>query len=746
MNTRTRLVMLLAMVCVLAAPLLGQPAQHTPEERLQSALYTQQIEGDLGGAIEMLRALVDEFPEHRAVAARALVQLGLAHETLGSGDAEGAYQRVVNDYPDQLAAADQARARLATLRPSPTTEADGLVTRRRWLTSGAELGEAGAWISHGAVSPDGHSIAFTDWAAIPEAGRTGQGELMVYDTRTGEYRVVVSHDAEARNDYVLWAIWSADGQRLAYSIWGSPDHEILHVVNADGSDDRVITDNQQHTQMQPGAWSARGDFIVAHVRGWDEAHRIAVVSVDDGSVRILKTLRRPFLYRGMSLSLSPDDRYIAYASAASGEAGGLFVLAVDGSGEERVASSAARDAYPLWTPDGDRLVFVSDRSGSAGLWAVEVVNGRAVTEPELIRPDVGPIVPLGFSEEGVLSYSHFQSNFDIRVADVDWERGDFVGEAAPLSDRFVGTNSSATWSPDGSRIAYLSRRAGAGMQGASYLVVKSFEDGAERDIELAMRLTRDSRPEWSADGRYVLLNGIHVDPTDSSSTLLAGYRIDVETGEVQRQRYIRDWVGHWRSQRARTASARQSEQLRSMGIRIIGQRDHRSYQSGDQPLRAGEQLLWVRNGIRWVRSFDCEGVPRPPRSECVPYPSSRLRDVEGDAHGSSPVTGAMVGWVVGEATFGGWELSPDATMVAYVKAPDPSSRPDALWVWPLTGGEPRQVARVGEGEWIPAVRWMPDGSHLLFATVEGSGRDFKQIVRVGVNGGQPQPIDLPLTR
>ena len=68
-----------------------------------------------------------------------------------------------------------------------------------------------------------------------------------------------------------------------------------------------------------------------------------------------------------------------------------------------------------------------------------------------VDPDVGPIVPLGFSEEGVLSYSHFQSSFDIRVADVDWERGDFTGEAAPLSDRFVGTNSSATWSPDGSR-------------------------------------------------------------------------------------------------------------------------------------------------------------------------------------------------------------------------------------------------------------------------------------------------------
>ena len=67
MSARTRLVIFLAMLCLPAAPLLGQ---QTPEELLQSALYKQQIEGDLGGAIEILRALVNDFSEHRAVAAR----------------------------------------------------------------------------------------------------------------------------------------------------------------------------------------------------------------------------------------------------------------------------------------------------------------------------------------------------------------------------------------------------------------------------------------------------------------------------------------------------------------------------------------------------------------------------------------------------------------------------------------------------------------------------------------------------
>lgn len=714
MSARTHLVIFLAMLCLPAAPLLGQ---QTPEELLQSALYKQQIEGDLGGAIEILRALVNDFPEHRAVAARALVQLGLAHETLGSAEAERAYQRVVSDYPEQQAAVGEARARLAALAPAlPEAEREGPVARRRWVSPN--------FVTPGAVSPDGRFIAFVDWEGIKDAGLPpGTGALVVHDIRTGNNQVIARSSSDT---YILSAIWTSAPRRLAYSIWDdSWDHQNLHVVKPDGTDDRVITANQQHKEIVPGAWSAGGDFIVTFIVGWDDVRRIGVISVDDGSVRILKTLQGQV--RVDALSLSPDDRYVAYAYPdASGDQGEVFVLAVDGSGEERVAPNAARDSRPYWTPDGGRIVFLSDRSGRTGLWAVEVVDGRAASEPELIRPDVGPIAPLGFTEDGALSYLHRVFETDIHIARIDWEQGSFVDDGV-LSGRFVGTNSRATWSPDGSRIAYLSQRAGSGMRGASYLVVKSLQDGTERDIELTMQLTNESRPEWSTDGRYVLLNGNHVEQTGSIPVRRqrAAYRIDIESGDVQREPYIRDYAGYFKTSSARFASGRQSEHLRSMGIRIMGQRDHRSYRSGDEPLRSGENLLFVRNVVAWVRSLHCDDVPRPPRGECG--------------------FDMMLETVADPGYMGGWELSPDATMLAYAKAPDFSSSPDVLWVWPLSGGEPRQVARVGEGEAIHAVRWTPDGRHLLFATQEAQGEHaFKRIVRVALNGGPPEPMELPI--
>jgi hypothetical protein len=66
------------------AALVGSPAtcQESAETRLQTAIYKQQVEGDVRGAIELLRRIASERTTDRTVVARALLQLGLAHELL----------------------------------------------------------------------------------------------------------------------------------------------------------------------------------------------------------------------------------------------------------------------------------------------------------------------------------------------------------------------------------------------------------------------------------------------------------------------------------------------------------------------------------------------------------------------------------------------------------------------------------------------------------------------------------------
>ena len=93
----------------------------------------------------------------------------------------------------------------------------------------------------GNISSDGRYIAFTDWergAAGGDPNLLGSLQLAVYDTQTGRSRLLTERAAEY-DGYVDAAVWSADGERLAYTKLDT-DIFSLHVINADGSNDHVL--------------------------------------------------------------------------------------------------------------------------------------------------------------------------------------------------------------------------------------------------------------------------------------------------------------------------------------------------------------------------------------------------------------------------------------------------------------------------------------------------------------------------
>jgi Tol biopolymer transport system component len=113
-------------------------------------------------------------------------------------------------------------------------------------------------------------------------------------------------------------VWSPDGQEIAFTAHHSQEESVIGVMNRDGSDLRLLTDNGAHDRLP---------------------------------------------------SWSPDGQQIAFVSDRDGNEE-LYVMNRDASDQRRLTYHEAQDWGPVWPPDGRHIVFTSDRNGQNGIYVM----------------------------------------------------------------------------------------------------------------------------------------------------------------------------------------------------------------------------------------------------------------------------------------------------------------------------------------------------------------------------------------
>jgi Tol biopolymer transport system component len=117
--------------------------------------------------------------------------------------------------------------------------------------------------------------------------------------------------------------------------------------------------------------------VVAGLAGWwaVRSTRSAAVTQPPSPAPVQRTLTRLTFGSGLQTdpALSPDGRFIAYASDRNGNAD-IWVQPVGGGDPVQVTRSPAQDTQPDWSPDGGSLVFRSERDGG-GLYIVPALGG-----------------------------------------------------------------------------------------------------------------------------------------------------------------------------------------------------------------------------------------------------------------------------------------------------------------------------------------------------------------------------------
>ena len=181
-------------------------------------------------------------------------------------------------------------------------------------------------------------------------------------------------------------------------------------------------------------------------------------------------------------------------SSFAGPEAGLYTINPDGSGLTKLLSVPASPhsgGPPKWSPDGTKIAFDAEFGGFDQIY---VINADGTGLTQLTFSPAGENHVTRESPDGariVLSSNHGVSSQEIMVMNADGT-GIVNLTNSPTSDEFQ-----PDWSSDGSRIVFDSYAAGSGTQDVWIMDT----DGSEQaDLTPGTEASFDGAATWSPDG------------------------------------------------------------------------------------------------------------------------------------------------------------------------------------------------------------------------------------------------------
>jgi TolB protein len=189
---------------------------------------------------------------------------------------------------------------------------------------------------------------------------------------------------------------------------------------------------------------------------------------------------------------SPDGKKIAFISDRDGTAN-VFLMNADGSKVEQLTREKSLCTWPRWSPDGKRIAFVNGKDGVDNIYVVEVAGGKVT---QLTSESVASRQPAWSPDGKKLTYSHYiLGPYETYIMNADG-----TGKAN-LSN---GGGLDAAWSPDGKKIAFTSIRTGAGFR----LYVMDPDGGNVKELSKNDNGIGNVFPSWSPDGKWIAFTDI----------------------------------------------------------------------------------------------------------------------------------------------------------------------------------------------------------------------------------------------
>jgi Tol biopolymer transport system component len=539
----------------------------------------EEAKGELQQAIDLYQQVLRQYPENRKVGAEAQLHIGICKEKLGLKEAQEAYQKVISKYPEQTEAVEKAKEKLSLLVKvrnfmekrdtefkitkiyssdstilsfiSPDGEKLAIVKEGdiwlRELATGKEkrLSETPSFEFWCWWSPDSRMIAMIDvpWKisvvsvdggipnilvksqigktsqdAIYPIGWTADSNILIYYSQSknaifgippsgGEWKEIYKL---SRTDIFPDGI-SPDGKLIAFTL----DNDI-YVKSLEYEKPIQITTHPASDRLP--VWSHDGKCIAFLSSRRGEEGIWAVKIAPDGGpssepIFVVKRLSP----MNFDFNWTLDGKLGVTANPMCSN---IFIADVQSGKETQLTNIFALETRPIWSPDGTKLAFISERGGKKNIWVMPSAGGEAklITGITFVNSDILFIDTPVWSPDGkTIAFSAPSGPEESRGI---WMAPAEGGKATRIECDFEKTIWEIDWSPDGENIAFNSG------EGDIYVLpLKSREP-----INLTKKNREELRfynPRWSPDGKKLVFQsgdqGIGIiDAEGGESQLLLG--------------------------------------------------------------------------------------------------------------------------------------------------------------------------------------------------------------------------------
>ena len=305
-----------------------------------------------------------------------------------------------------------------------------------------------------ATFPSARSSAQTA-AASQQQSSSPNGKIVFQSDQAGDAAVfdIYTMDAEGRHETRLTtntaddvnAAWSPQGTQIAFASNRRGTGYEIFLMNADGSNQRPL-----RAEGVPGfefVWSPDGTRL-AYPAGDGNTYVIEAVAPGGGdstAAPVNVSAGKIVNSTDTEVDWSPSGTKLVVRNAQlCGGCSDLYTVNADGTGRAQLTSAPGFETSPRWSPTGNLIAYEGFRGTERGLYVID----PAAAGPEVkISGDLGVFGPPAWSPDGARVAFKSEVSGSIYAVNTD-------GTGLTLLSSAAGTKTGLFWSPDGARVAF----------------------------------------------------------------------------------------------------------------------------------------------------------------------------------------------------------------------------------------------------------------------------------------------------